>query len=173
MSRTARHAVRLGALVGLLVGGWLLSRLPAIRNLTDLEHLVALRDQVRAAWWSPAAFVVAYATLAAIDFSGLVLTIGGGVVFGFELGVMLNTIGANLGASAAYGLARALGRDAVAALLGDRFARLRRVGKTGGFLWLLRLRLIPVMPFNLLNLGAGLTFAPTVARRLGRPSIDQ
>jgi uncharacterized membrane protein YdjX (TVP38/TMEM64 family) len=160
MSPTTRGALKLGVLVGLLVGTWFVWRSPAVQHLVAHEHLVALRDRLGASWWSPVAFVVAYAALAALDFSGLVLTLAGGVVFGFERGVVLNTIGANLGANAAYALARGLGKDAVAALLGARFSRMQRFAEAGGFLWLLRLRLIPIVPFNLLTLAAGVAGMP-------------
>jgi uncharacterized membrane protein YdjX (TVP38/TMEM64 family) len=152
--------LKLGALVVLLVGAWLAWRSPAVQHFVGRDQLATLRDRLGAPWWSPVAFVVAYAALAGLGFSGLVLTLAGGVVFGFERGVVLNTIGANLGANAAYALARILGKDAVAALLGARFARIQHFAQTGGFLWLLRLRLIPVVPFNLLNLAAGLAGMP-------------
>jgi uncharacterized membrane protein YdjX (TVP38/TMEM64 family) len=171
MNTTTRRALKLGAFAGLLVVAWFLWRSPAVRRLVAPEHLAALRDRLGAPWWSPVAFVVTYAVLAALDFSGLVLTLVGGVVFGFEPGVVLNTIGANLGASGAYALARMLGKDAVAALLGARFSRIERLAEAGGFLWLLRLRLIPVVPFNLLNLAPGLAGMPwrtfAVATALG------
>lgn len=160
LSLTTRRVLKLGALLGLLVGTWFLWRSPAVQHLAAQNQLATLRDRLGAPWWSPVAFVVAYAALTALDFSGLVLTLAGGVVFGFERGVLLNTIGANLGASAAYALARMLGRDAVAALVGARFARMQRFVESGGFLWLLRLRLIPIVPFNLLNLAAGLAGMP-------------
>ncbi len=160
MNTTTRRALKLWALVGLLVGAWFLWRSPLVQHVVSQEQLVTLRDRLGAPWWSPLAFVVVYAVLTALDFSGLVLTLAGGVVFGFERGFLLNTIGANLGANAAYGLARMLGKDAVAALLGARFSRIQRVAETGGFLWLIRLRLIPVVPFNLLNLAAGLAGMP-------------
>ncbi len=160
MSPTSRRVLKLGVLVGLLVGASFAWRSPAVQHLVAQEQLVTLRARLGAPWWSPVAFVVAYAVLAALDFSGLVLTLAGGVIFGFERGVVLNTIGANLGASAAYALARGLGREAVAGLLGARFVRLQRFAEVGGFLWLFRLRLIPVVPFNLLNLAAGLAGMP-------------
>jgi uncharacterized membrane protein YdjX (TVP38/TMEM64 family) len=160
MSPTTRGALKLGVLVGLLVATWFVWKSPAVQHLVAQEQLVTLRDRLGATWWSPVAFVVAYAALAALDFSGFVLTLAGGVVFGFERGVVLNTIGANLGANAAYALARVLGKDAVAALLGARFSRMQRFAETGGFLWLLRLRLIPIVPFNLLTLAAGVAGMP-------------
>jgi len=160
LSATTRRVLKLGALVVLLAGAWFVWRSAAVQHLVAREQFGALRDRFGDPWWSPVVFVVAYAALASLDFSGLVLTLAGGVVFGFERGVVLNTIGANLGANAAYALARMLGKDAVAALLGARFAGLRRFAESGGFLWLLRLRLIPVVPFNLLNLAAGLAGMP-------------
>jgi uncharacterized membrane protein YdjX (TVP38/TMEM64 family) len=160
MSPTTRGALKLGVLVGLLVGTWFVWRSPAVQHLVAQEQLVTLRARLGATWWSPVAFVVAYAALAPLDFSGLVLTLAGGVVFGFERGVVLNTIGANLGANAAYALARVLGKDAVAALLGARLSRMQRFAEAGGFLWLLRLRLIPIVPFNLLTLAAGVAGMP-------------
>lgn len=169
VSLATRRALKLGALLGLLVGTWVLWRSPAVQHLTAQNQLATLHDRLGAPWWSPVAFVVVYAALTALNFSGLVLTLTGGVVFGFGRGVVLNTIGANLGANAAYALARMLGRDAVAALVGARFARIQRFTEAGGFLWLLRLRLVPVVPFNLLNLAAGLagmqwrTFAAATA----------
>jgi uncharacterized membrane protein YdjX (TVP38/TMEM64 family) len=160
VSRATGHALRLGALAALLMGGWLLWRMPAVQHMVAWQQVSALRGHLAEAWWGPPAFVLAYSALTALDFSGLVLTVAGGVVFGFERGLVLNTIGANLGASAAYWLARVLGRDAVAALLGARLSRVQRIAGAGGFLWLLRLRLIPVVPFDLLNLAAGLAGTP-------------
>lgn len=171
MSPTSRRVLKLGVLVGLLVGAAFVWRSSAVQHLVAQQQLATLRDRLGASWWSPLGFVVAYAVLAALDFSGLVLTLAGGVVFGFERGVLLNTIGANLGANAAYLLARMLGKDAVAALLGARFSRLQGFAEAWGFLWLLRLRLIPVVPFNLLNLAAGIAGMPwrtfAVATALG------
>ncbi len=160
MNRISGPWLKLATLAAVLIGGWLVWKLPAVQQLATAERILALREEVRGVWWAAPLFVAAYAVLAAVDFSGLVLTVIGGVVFGFERAVVLNTLGANLGASAAYGLARLLGRDAAAALLGPRFDRVQHFVKAGGFVWLLRLRLIPVVPFNLLNFGAGLAGMP-------------
>lgn len=156
MTARARSAAKLVVLLVVVgLGGWW-----AARSFSTPQDLVAKLSALRESAWAPALFVVAYAALSTLDFSGLVLTLAGGVVFGFGWGAVLNTLGANLGATGAYWLARALGRDALRAFLGDRLGVVDRLADARGFLWLLRLRLIPVIPFNLLNLAAGLTAMP-------------
>src|SRR5260370_15599773 len=137
MSPTTGRVLKLGALAVLLVGTWLLWRWSAVQRLATQTPLATVRDRLGAPRWSPLAFVVVYAALTVLNFSGLALPLGGGVVFGFERGVVLNTIGANLGANAAYMLARILGRDAVPGLLGARFSRMQRFAGVGCFRWLL------------------------------------
>ena len=55
----------------------------------------------------------------------------------------------------AYLLARHLGLDAVRRLLGSRAARVTDLAGAHGFTTVLRLRLVPVVPFNVLNFAAG------------------
>lgn len=151
MTSRTRAGFKLLLLVALLAGGWFLVR--AI-------SLTALIATLRHAWWAGPAFVGIYTVAAALNFSGLALTLLGGVVFGFWWGAFFNTLGANLGATAAFWLARRLGRDGLQPFFGDRLAGLDRLTQQSGFAWLLRLRLIPVVPFNLLNLASGLTALP-------------
>ncbi len=109
---------------------------------------------------APAVFVGTYAAFTALALPGAVLTLAGGAVFGFGWGVAYNTIAANLGANAAFLIARNLGRDGVRRLAGDdskTLARLDSVVARHGFRGLLTLRLIPLVPFNALNFGSGLT----------------
>lgn len=156
MTPRARAATKLLLLVAVVgLGGWL-----AARSFTTPQDLAARLSVIRGSAWAPVLFVVGYAILATLDFSGLALTLAGGIVFGFWWGAVLNTLGANVGASGAFWLARALGRDGIRAFLGNRMAGVDRLAEAQGFLWLLRLRLIPVVPFNLLNLAAGATAMP-------------
>lgn len=80
-------------------------------------------------------------------------------MFGVALGSVLNWTGAVLGACGSYGLARLLGRDALHGLLGRWGSRLDALGSRSGFATIFRLRLIPVVPFNLVSLAAGLAGA--------------
>ena len=151
MTPRTRGALKLVALLALLALAWF-----AFRHVPARELLTALRGT----WWGPLAFVALYGVLSAFNFSGLVLTLAGGALFGFWWGALFNTLGANLGATGAFWLARALGREGLRTLVGDRFSAIDRLAEAGGPMWLLRLRLIPVVPFNLLNLAAGVSAMP-------------
>ena len=156
-----RGLAKLLVLIALLVAAALAVRASPARGWLTPRGIEQLLAALREPWWAPLAFVGAYTLAAALDFSGLVLTLVGGAVFGFWWGALLNLVGANLGASAAFWVARLLWREGLHALLGDRLStRLDRLAHQAGFAWLLRLRLIPVVPFNLLNFGAGLTAMP-------------
>lgn len=152
--------IKLLLLVVIVAAVWVIVRTTPLRGYLTREGVAALVTTLRQAWWAPLAFVAGYALAIAVGFSGLVLTLAGGAVFGFWWGVLLNTLGANLGATVAFWLARRLGRDGLLALLGGRLAAIDRISHQSGFAWLLRLRLIPIVPFNLLNFASGLTAVP-------------
>jgi uncharacterized membrane protein YdjX (TVP38/TMEM64 family) len=156
MPRTGPGA-KLLLLALIVVAGWLAVTATPLREYGGLPGLVAT---LRHAWWAPFAFVAGSTLAIALGFSGLVLTLAGGVVFGFGWGAILNTLSANLGATAAFWLARRLGRNGLETLLGSRLAGIDRICRQSGFGWLLRLRFIPVVPFNLLNFASGLTSIP-------------
>lgn len=141
------------------------------KSIGLLEYARADRigDIVRAArgiaWVAPV-FVLLYASVASLGLPGTPLTLAGGALFGFAGGTLLNWTGATLGAAGAFLVARVLGRDSLRGLLGQRVATLDRLTGDGAFLTLLRLRLIPIVPFNALNFGAGLAgvkFRPYLA----------
>ncbi len=160
MTPRARAALKLLVFVLLLVGGLLVLQATPARAYFTHEGIARLVVILRREWWAPFAFVLAYTLAAALDFSGAILTLLGGAIFGFWWGALFNIIGANLGASAAFWVARTLGREGVTSLFGQRLAGLDRVSAEQGFGWLLRLRLIPIVPYNLLNFASGLTAMP-------------
>lgn len=133
-----------GALV--VSGGRVGEALTAIRTTTD-----------GAGAWGPVLFVVTYAVLTVLLVPGAPLTIAAGVLFGPAVGTVLVVIGANIGATGAFLWGRRLGREAVARLTGERFERIDRWLRDRGLLAVLYLRLVPVVPFNLLNPVAGVT----------------
>lgn len=151
--------LRLAAVALILVGGFLIVRLTPAGEYLTREGVGAAVEELRGNRWAPAIFVALYATATAMAVPGTILTLVGGAVFGFYWGTLYNAVAANIGANAAFGVARGLGRDAVRRLAGadsKALARLDDVVGRHGFQGLLTLRLIPLVPFNVLNFGSGL-----------------
>ncbi len=154
--------LRLGVLVLLIVAGVLLLRLTPAGELLSREGIFSVISYLRSSSWAPVLFVAIYAAAVALAIPGTILTLTGGAVFGFWGGVLLNSVGANIGANLAFALSRSLGRSGIRGLLrGENLQRhMRRLDAVAGrhgFRGLLVLRLIPAVPFNVLNFGSGLT----------------
>jgi uncharacterized membrane protein YdjX (TVP38/TMEM64 family) len=152
--------LKLGALVVLLAVAYVVARATGVTRYSDVHALADAAQRARGARGAVPIFLAAYVACAALGLPALPLTLAGGAIFGFPLGTLLNWTGAILGATGSFLLARALGHDAVVRLLGSRAASLDRLAGAHGFSGLLRLRLIPVVPFNVLNFGSGLAGVP-------------
>jgi len=85
------------------------------------------------------------------------LSLLGGFLFNPVLGALYVNIGATGGATGAFLASRYLFRDVVERKFGDRLAPLQAGIARDAFHYLLTLRLIPLFPFFLVNLLAGLT----------------
>jgi uncharacterized membrane protein YdjX (TVP38/TMEM64 family) len=109
--------------------------------------------------WGPIAFVAGYIVASVALVPAALLTLAAGAIFGVVKGVVVVFVGASLGASAAFLIARYVARGAVERRIAgnERFAAIdRAIGREGRKIVLL-LRLSPVFPFNLLNYTLGLT----------------
>jgi uncharacterized membrane protein YdjX (TVP38/TMEM64 family) len=101
-------------------------------------------------------YVAIYASLTALSMPvAMLMTLVGGFLFGPWLGALLALTSATLGASAVFLAARA-GLYGLAERAGSRAARLEAGFRADAFSYLLCLRLVPIVPFWLVNLIAGL-----------------
>lgn len=106
---------------------------------------------------APLVFVLAYAVLTVGMVPGSLLTVAAGALFGPVWGSVLTIIGASIGAMGAFAAARRLGRARVERRMGKRSVRIDGWLTQSGFRAMLILRLLPVVPFNVVNYAAGLT----------------
>jgi uncharacterized membrane protein YdjX (TVP38/TMEM64 family) len=150
---TARSAVlRLSALGALLV---VLVAAAVVVGVPDAD---VLRAQVAGLGpVAPVVFVLLYAAVTLLPLPKNVITAVAGLLFGLVDGVLLVLPGAMLGALAAFGLGRWLGRDAVERFTGTRVARVDALLARRGLVAILVSRLVPVLPFTGINYAAGLT----------------
>jgi uncharacterized membrane protein YdjX (TVP38/TMEM64 family) len=108
-----------------------------------------------------AVFIAVYIVQTALSLPGAaVLSLAAGAVFGVVRGALYVNIGATIGATLAFLVARYLFRDAIQKKFGSRLETMNRELEHSGFNYLLFLRLVPVFPFFLINLAAGLTKIP-------------
>lgn len=108
-----------------------------------------------------AAFMVIYIVQTALSLPGAaILSLAAGAIFGSVMGTLYANIAATTGATLAFLVTRYLLRDAVLNRFGDRLEGMNRELETRGFSYLLFLRLVPLFPFFLINLAAGLTRLP-------------
>lgn len=132
------------------------------------ENREALRAYIGANMvLSLAIFVALYTAAVALSLpGGAVFTIAGGFLFGWLLGGVASIVGATIGASIVFLIARSALGDFLAARAGPWLSRFRQGFQDDAFSYLLFLRLVPIFPFWLVNLAPGLlgvSFATYVA----------
>ena len=123
--------------------------------------------------WGPVAFVAGYIAASVALVPAALLTLAAGAIFGVVEGVAVAFVGASLGASAAFVIARYAARGRVERRIAgnERFRAIdRAIGREGRKIVLL-LRLSPVFPFNLLNYALGLTRVRFIDYVLAMPGM--
>lgn len=107
------------------------------------------------------AFMAIYIVQTALSLPGAaILSLAAGALFGAVMGTVYANIAATSGAALAFLVTRYFLRDAVLARFGRHLENINRELQARGFNYLLFLRLVPVFPFFLINLAAGLTRLP-------------
>jgi uncharacterized membrane protein YdjX (TVP38/TMEM64 family) len=103
-------------------------------------------------------YFLSYVALTAFSLPGAVwMTLGGGAIFGLLTGTIMISFASTIGATLAMLISRYLLRNWVQ----ERFAKQMQsinsgIQKNGGY-YLFTLRLLPVVPFFVINMGIGLT----------------
>lgn len=99
-----------------------------------------------------------YVAATALSLPGAaILTLAGGAIFGLGWGLLIVSFASSVGATLAFLVARFVLRDSIEARFGDRLAEINRGVQKDGAFYLFTLRLIPVVPFFVINLVMGLT----------------
>lgn len=105
-----------------------------------------------------AAAVVVYVLVAALSLPGAaILTIAFGWLFGFWQGTILVSFASTAGATLAFLFSRFVFRDTIREKFGERIAAINESFEREGSFYLFTLRLVPAVPFFVINLVMGLT----------------
>jgi uncharacterized membrane protein YdjX (TVP38/TMEM64 family) len=116
--------------------------------------------------YAPVVYVVVYAVATMFAIPGAALTLTGGALFGPLVGTAATVVGASIGATGSFLIVRVFRRGTVQVesptsrwrqVLAQYDARLAH----SGFVTVLLLRLMPLVPFNALNYALGFTSVRT------------
>ena len=147
-------------LLALVIGAFVALDLGRYLSFEQLKASQASFDQLYAQQplMVAAVYFGVYVLATALSFPGAVIvTLAGGAVFGLWQGLLLVSFASSIGATLAFLASRFVLREWVEARFGQRLSDINAgVDKEGAF-YLFTLRLIPVVPFFLINLLMGLT----------------
>lgn len=151
---TLRLALVILALAGLITASFVFPVTPWILAVLQWTQGLGI--------WAPAAVVIIYIFACVFFVPGSIITLGAGFLFGVVKGTIVVSLGATLGAAAAFIVGRTLLRDWVEKKVrgNPRFRAIDRAVGDQGFKIVFLARLSPVLPFNLLNYAFGVTRVP-------------
>ncbi len=127
------------------------------------EFFTTQRDAIAAyqaeePWIVIAVFFIVYVLVTATSLPGAaVLTLIAGALFGLVQGVIVVSFASTLGATMAFTMTRFLFRDAVRARFGKYLTTIDQGIERDGAFYLFAMRLVPAVPFFVINLAMALT----------------
>ena len=109
-------------------------------------------------WAVAGGFLAVYVLVTALSLPGaVIMTLAGGAIFGLLVGTVLVSFASSIGATLAFLASRYVLRDSVQARFGSRLADINQGVEKEGAFYLFTLRLVPLVPFFVINLLMGLT----------------
>ena len=110
-----------------------------------------------------AGFFAIYVAVTALSFPGAaILTLGAGAIFGLVAGTVIVSFASSIGATIAFLAARFILGESVQKKFGQRMAEINKGVEKEGAFYLFTLRLVPLVPFFVINLLMGLTKMKTL-----------
>ncbi|OUL24306.1 TVP38/TMEM64 family protein [Nostoc sp. 106C] len=107
--------------------------------------------------WAPVTYVAIYVVATILVLPSTALNLTGGAIFGPWLGTFWTSVAAIVAAIASFIFARTVGHEAVSRRLAGRWQAIDAEVRQGGVFYMFAIRLVPIMPYGLVNFAAGLT----------------
>ena len=127
-----------------------------LRQQFDAAAVVAWAREYRGVWWVLPAYFGLYIALTVCFVPTQALSISSVVVWGWALGGLVELLAATTSAVFPFLIARGTLRESIVARL-EKHRTVSEVLDREGFTLLLVLRVVPILPFTVLNYAAGLT----------------
>ncbi|MEW6492534.1 MAG: TVP38/TMEM64 family protein [Cyanobacteriota bacterium] len=111
----------------------------------------------RAGIWAPLIYIVLYTVATILVLPSTALNLTGGAIFGPWLGTLWTSVAAIIAAVVTFAFTRTVGRDVIAHRLAGRWQAMDAEIRQGGLFYMFAIRLLPIIPYGLVNFAAGLT----------------
>lgn len=105
--------------------------------------------------YAPLIFILLFTLAPLIFFPDGILALAGGLIFGFAWGSIYIVLGALCGGTLSFFLARLYGNKMREKLAHEKLIHFQKSVKKHGFIMILLLRLVPLVPFNIISYSAG------------------
>lgn len=129
-----------------------------IGTLAFHKHYLEIIDWINdLGWLAPVLFLILYSLASLMFLPTMILTLAGGAIFGPVMGTVLNLVGATFGAAFSFLITRHLVYDWFSRKRGERLNKLITGVEQKGWMFVALLRLFPIVPFNIVNYGLGVT----------------
>ena len=156
--------IYLSIIIALLIGTFFYFDLQQLLTLDNLksqqETIVTYRNDHPLL--ATAIYAIVYIAVTGLSLPGAtILTLAGGAVFGLLWGTLIVSFASSIGATLAFLAARFLFRDAVNAKFSLHLKEIDTGIARDGAFYLFTLRLVPLVPFFVINLVMGLTVLKT------------
>jgi uncharacterized membrane protein YdjX (TVP38/TMEM64 family) len=133
------------------------------RNYADLRSFIDGNVAV-----ALALYMLVYAGVVALSLpGGLVMTLTGGLLFGWKIGAPATVVAATAGATLLFLIAKTSFGEVISARAGPWLVRLRDGFAENALSYMLFLRLVPIFPFFIVNLAPALLGVPLSTFVLG------
>jgi len=148
--------------VGLIAAFWFFD----LAQYLTLSHIKAQQHKLSLLYsdhpfWVIAGYMAIYILVTSLSLPGAtVMTLAGGALFGLWAGLVIVSFASTIGATLACAVSRFVLRDWVQAKFGDKLKTVNEGIEREGAFYLFTLRVMPIIPFWLINLVMGLTRIP-------------
>ncbi|MEB3342956.1 TVP38/TMEM64 family protein [Okeania sp.] len=111
----------------------------------------------KAGIWAPIIYIIIYSISTILLLPSTALNLTGGAIFGPWIGTIWTSIAAIIAAIIAFIFTRTVGREAIKKRLAGKWEAMDAEIRQGGMFYMAAIRLLPIIPYGLVNFVAGLT----------------
>jgi uncharacterized membrane protein YdjX (TVP38/TMEM64 family) len=147
-SRITVVAIALVCIIATIVGIYLLGGI----NQQELQLWLQ-----KMGVWAPILYILIYSIATICILPSTPLNLSGGAIFGSVWGTVWTSIAAILAAVLSFAFSRTIGRNFVEKKLAGKWQSIDREMHQGGFFYMFAIRLLPLIPYGMVNFAAGLT----------------